>query len=74
MDFGLTVDAGSSLPTSRQALAALAVTLFGMGAIDRQDLLSVLNWPNRQQTLQRVNALEAVGQFAAPGARASARA
>ncbi len=74
MDFGLTVDAGSSLPTSRQALAALAVTLFGMGAIDRQDLLSVLNWPNRFQTLQRVNSLEAVGQFAAPGARASARA
>ena len=74
MDFGLTVDAGSSLPTSRQALAALAVTLYGMGAIDRQALLEMMNIPDRHNILKRVNSLEAVGQFQPPSARQSTRA
>lgn len=73
LDFGLTVDAGSSLPTSRQALAALAVTLYGLGAIDRQALLEALNWPDRYNVTQRVNSLEAVGMWHPPTARQSER-
>jgi len=44
--FTLLADAGSSLPTSQQARAGDAMTLYGLGAIDGLELLKAMNWPN----------------------------
>ena len=72
VDFAVLADAGSSLPTSQSALSSLAISLFQFGAIDRQELLERLRWPNRFQALQRINALEAQGQFNPPLSRSRA--
>jgi hypothetical protein len=74
MRFSLMVETGSSLPTSRQARAAEADTLFGMGALDVQAVLEAHNWPNRQAITARVQALQAAGTPPGPGARQAARA
>jgi hypothetical protein len=54
MKFSLIVKAGSSAPTSRQSRIAEADALFSMGAIDRQALLEVHNWPRYDDVLQRM--------------------
>lgn len=65
--FQLQVQAGSSLPTSRQARAAEADTLFAMGAIDILSLLQAHNWPNAQMVMQRVEAqAQAAGVMPGP--------
>ena len=53
LKFVLQVQAGSSLPTSRQARAAEADSLFAMGAIDLMSLLQAHSWPNAQMVYQR---------------------
>lgn len=74
--FQLQVQGGSSLPTSRQARAAEADTLFAMGAIDVLSLLQAHNWPNAQMVLQRVTAqAQAAGTQPGPAnQRTAARA
>lgn len=67
--FSLMVEAGSSLPTSHQARAQEADVLFAMGGIDRIALLEAHNYPNRANINQRIQNLEAIGQFSPPGAR-----
>lgn len=52
--FSLTADAGSSLPTSKQARAAEAKHLFTIGAIDILELLKAVEWPNYALVAQRV--------------------
>lgn len=52
--FTVAADAGSSLPTSKQARSAEAKHLFEMGAIDILDLLRAIDWPNYAETAQRV--------------------
>lgn len=52
--FSLAVDAGSSLPTSKQARAAEAKHLFELGAIDEIELLKALGWPAWANVVQRV--------------------
>lgn len=52
--FSLTADAGSQLPTSKQARAADAKQLFTVGAIDTYELLKALEWPNYALVAQRV--------------------
>lgn len=71
--FTLNVEAGSSLPTSRKARAAEADTLYAMGAIDRVAVLEAHEYPNRDEIARRVNALEAAGVHAPPGARQRAQ-
>lgn len=52
--FTLNADAGSQLPTSKQARAAEAKHLFTLGAIDVFELLKATEWPNYALVAQRV--------------------
>lgn len=52
--FSLIADAGSQLPTSKQARAAEAKHLFQLGAIDVYELLKAMQWPNYALVAQRV--------------------
>ena len=62
--FSLTADAGSQLPTSKQARAADAKQLFTIGAIDIYELLKALQWPNYALVAQRVMQQQAQAQSA----------
>lgn len=77
--FALHVQAGSTLPTSRQARSADADTLFAMGAIDEEAVLIAHEFPNWPDVVARVReqkaAMAAAGEDPAqfgPGARAAA--
>ncbi len=50
----LTVVSGSTMPVSRIQQREEALALYGMGAIDRQDLLEKLDWSNRAAVLARL--------------------
>ncbi len=63
--FSLIADAGSQLPTSKQARAAEAKHLFQLGAIDIFELLRAMGWPNYALVAQRV--MEQQAQAAAAG-------
>lgn len=60
MRFSLTADAGSQLPTSRQARAAEAKHLFTIGAIDVYEVLKAMQWPSYANVAQRVMQQQAV--------------
>jgi len=62
MKFSLYVRAGSAMPISRAARIQEAETLFAMGALDPQAVLEAHDYPNREQILQRVNAMAMMGQ------------
>lgn len=68
--FTLLADAGSSLPTSQQARAGDAMTLFGLQAIDRLELLKAMNWPNYSIVAKRADQNAAL---AAPTERQATR-
>lgn len=74
--FSLLADAGSQLPTSKQARSADAERLFALGAIDAFELLKAKQWPNyavvakRQMEMQAMNGT--LGQ--PPGKRQATRA
>jgi len=75
--FALHVQAGSTIPTSRQARAADADTLYAMQAIDREAVLAAHEFPNWPEVAQRMDAKEqammaAQGEGMPPTARASA--
>lgn len=63
--FSLVADAGSQLPTSKQARAAEAKVLFKLGAIDVYETLRAMEWPNYALVAQRV--MEQKAQAAAAG-------
>lgn len=67
--FQLMVQAGSSLPTSRERRSQEADVLFAMGAIDVQAVLEAHDYPNRNQITRRVMEAQAMGMGQAPGAR-----
>jgi len=71
--FTLLADAGSQLPTSKQARAADAQQLFALGAIDVYELLKAKQWPNYSIVAKRV--MEQMSQQAsqAPGKRQATR-
>lgn len=73
MRFMLNVQAGSSLPTSRIAVAQEADVLFAMGALDVQGVLDAHQWPGRSEILKRIQAQMAAGTFQPPGARQRAQ-
>jgi hypothetical protein len=76
MRFNLLADAGSQLPTSRQARSADAETMYALGAIDELELLKAKQWPNYAVVAERVMSMKAqqgmLGQ--PPGARQRTRA
>jgi hypothetical protein len=72
--FQLQVQAGSTIPTSRQARAAEADTLFAMGAIDEEAVLQAHDFPNWPMIVDRVREMKAANGTLGmpPGARAAA--
>lgn len=52
----LTVVNGSMLPVSKVQQREEALVLYEKGAIDQQDLLEKLDWSNRSQVMERMNA------------------
>lgn len=69
LKFSLLVQAGASMPTSRQARVAEADKAYAMGLIDRQAWFEAHQYPNWQTVLKRVNDAIASGTFNPPGAR-----
>lgn len=67
--FTVLVGAGGNSPISREKRQADAMRLFALGALDQIALLDAFDYPNRQQIVQRVQSLQASGQFQPPGAR-----
>lgn len=51
----LTVVTGSTLPTSRVQQREESITLYQANAIDRQELLSAMDWPGRADVIERMN-------------------
>lgn len=54
-----SVEAGSTMPTSRLQQREEAKDLHGQGAIDVRELLIRLDWPNREEVIHRME----MGQF-----------
>lgn len=73
--FNLQADAGSQLPTSRQARGAEAANLYALGAIDVLELLKAKQWPNWSVVAKRVMDQQVMaGGNIGPGARQRTRA
>ncbi len=73
MEFQLSIQAGSTLSTSRAARIAEADTLFAMGAIDEEALLIAHDFPNWPIVAARVREMKAaMGMGPQPSARAAA--
>lgn len=75
MAFHIKVEAGSMLPTSKQARAQEAQALYAMGAIDVEGVLEAMDYPNRDKIVQRVQAqqIQAGTLGMPPTQRAAAR-
>lgn len=67
--FTLLVEAGGQQPVSRGQREANAMRLFALGGIDQIALLDAFDYPDRQAIVQRIQTLQASGQFQPPGAR-----
>lgn len=67
--FSLRADAGSQLPTSKQARAAEAKHLYELQAIDELELLKAIGWPNYAVVAQRI--MEAKSAMALQNAMAA---
>jgi hypothetical protein len=72
LKFMLTVQAGSSRPTSRAQRAAEAQTLKGLSAIDNLTFLRMMEVPNADEVYKRLQQ-EAQSGMEQPGARQRAR-
>jgi hypothetical protein len=74
--YSLIVNAGSDVPTSRQARATEAQNLFVLKAIDRKALLESVRFPHWQaidQRMQQAEAAAAQAQLENPDSRARTR-
>lgn len=69
LKYSLVIQAGASMPTSRQARVAEADSAYALGIIDRQAWMEAHNFPNWRKVLERVNAAIADGTFNPPGQR-----
>jgi hypothetical protein len=58
------VTSGSSLPYAKAQKAQTALTYFNAGAIDDQELLKAVDWPNYQEVLRRMAKLKMEAQQA----------
>lgn len=68
-EFDVEVKVGSSVPYSQALLYEQAKEFFGMGVIDREAVLEVTNFPNREQILQRIAEREAAAAEATAAER-----
>lgn len=62
--FSLIADAGSQLPTSKQARAAEAKHLYQLGVIDEYEVLKAVQWPNYALVAQRTMEAKAMAAAA----------
>jgi len=69
LKYQLLLQAGASMPTSRQARVAEADKGFAMGTIDRIGWYEAHQYPNWQIMNQRITQAIATGQWNPPGAR-----
>lgn len=69
LKYALLVQAGASMPTTRQARAAEADQAYALGIIDRQAWFEAHGTPNWPALLMRINQSIADGTFQPPGAR-----
>jgi hypothetical protein len=53
--FDVKVASGTNLPFQKAQRSNVAFRLFDSQAIDIQELLKALDWPNQEQVLQRMN-------------------
>lgn len=67
--YAILVQAGASMPTSRQARMKEADQAYLWGLIDRQAWFEAHEYPNWQAVLERVNQAMASGAFQPPGQR-----
>lgn len=67
--YSLVIQAGASMPTSRQARMQEADQAYVWGVIDRQAWFEAHQYPNWQTVLQRVQKAMQDGTFSPPGAR-----
>lgn len=69
LKYVLNINAGSALPTSRQARAQQADRAYALGLYDRQAWYEANQIPNWQILLDRINQQIATGTFTPPGSR-----
>ena len=72
--YALIINAGSDVPTSRQARMAEAQTLFAVKLIDRQAALEMMSVPHWQQIESRMEQADAAAAQAAQSNQATSRA
>lgn len=61
----LSVNTTTEMALSKDKSYAMHAALYGMGAIDRKALLDAVEYPNRNEILQRMEAAEQLGIFRA---------
>ena len=54
-DFDIQIDTNSTLPMDKQTLANMSIRLAQMQILDPQAVLDVLNWPQREEIIERMN-------------------
>ncbi len=59
--FVVHVQSGSEIALSREKSYALHAALYAMGAIDRKALLDAIQYPNREEIIQRMEMAEQLG-------------
>jgi len=64
--FDVKVLAGTSLPYAKTQRANVAFRLFDSQAIDTEELLDALEWPNKDKVLERMQAMQAQAQPQGP--------
>lgn len=69
LEYALMVQAGASMPTSRQARIGEADQAYTLGIIDRQAWFEAHEYPSWPEILTRVNNQIGMGLFQPPGAR-----
>lgn len=70
---GVQIRTGSDLPTSRSGRISEALALAGMGMLDQEAVLDVLDWPGRASIIPRMRELAAAqGALGAPPTRRAA--
>jgi len=71
-DYSVDVQVGSSLPGTKQGAQQLSMQLYDKDAIDRQALLDSLQYPGRNQIVDRINKrIQLETQFAVQGTSVS---
>ncbi len=75
LKFALNVQAGSMMPTSKQARAAEAQTLFALGIVDEEAVLDAMQYPGRHAIIGRVREMKAAaGTLGQPAGQKGMRA